>query len=94
MPEVSRIKNYLCFFIVSIVCITVGFLAIGPTIESSPCPKGFYSRDETMLCSTCTFTLTDVCKACDTPFNCNECETGSYLEVGQCFSCAKTFTGC
>lgn len=94
MTEVARIKNYFCIFIASIICIIIGFAAIGPTIESVPCPKGFYPRDESMLCSTCTYTLSEACLACTGPFQCEECSIGHYLDAGKCFSCQQSFKGC
>lgn len=94
MPEVTRIRHYFGYSILAVLWLIIGFVGIAPTIETAPCPDGFYNQDTSMLCATCSYQLSDACLTCTDQFNCTTCVTDHYLDIGRCFECARSFQGC
>jgi hypothetical protein len=94
MPEFSRFKAYLATSLIATIILIVGYFGILPKIVLEVCPVGFYDTGHATLCAPCRAPLGNNCISCLSQYNCTACSEQNYLDVGKCFSCAKSFPGC
>jgi len=89
----KRIKDLLWLGMVAAIFGTI-FILIGLAVfKAQDCKEGFFTSLD-VECLKCSDFLGETCLECSNSRNCILCDSGFFLENGQCYECEAMWEGC